>query len=1151
MLKKITVGYLIFLNVILFAQNSNTILWRISGKNMAKPSYVFGTIHIKDKRVFQVNDSIFDYIQNCDAFACELHPDSLNALVFSTLNKKDTSDAFKKSLNSKEYDAINKKLQNDLGLSLNQIKSKNYKFLKLLLNPLKQKSDDYPTFLDGYLMAIAKRKNREIVGLENTRSQEEGINSINNQEEQKKEIIDLSKDNISNDVTEELIKLYLSGKIDRIQENTSLLSYEVQHDLIYIRNRTMAYTIDSIIKTKPLFATCGAAHLGGDNGIIQLLKDMGYTLTPVFSDKKTYLTLKNLPQNFDTWQTITSNNLGFKYQLPGAPVFYSQEIMYAGMQMYVDITSGSSYIIMPFSSVVDVTDKQKIYSKFLETIKKKAYGEVLKTNKPITYNGSEGIEVQYKASSQADVKLRLFIENNILYTFLVTYPSNNIDTEESNHFFNSIVFSKPVNSNVFNYSNKPWGLVIDLPEKPFEKTDHTNVDNTRIEILTVKSSDNILGIHYLLQFTEAGAGRYYTNDSVVLNRIHKHFSGNKNLVSITDSLFVYQGSRCQQTIAQFDDQSTVVNWTMLRGFKLYNLMAIMSKNILDKKLHEGVFRSIKFSSDNLSDFKIIKSPVDSSLLFNLPQEFANNNSEDTINEGNSDKNPLYRSFDPKTGITYYLEKHEESDYYYTISDSATWKNIENRIVSYSDTLLSVKDFPLKKVHAKEFIIKPKNSTIITHHVVLDFGKFQYDFYSYLPEKDSNARNLYPFVNIEYSKIYKSEFTSDTTAFRKLLTDAFSKDTIIKDKSRSEFYSFKFNNNMFGQIKEILNSPDFPIDTSGQNQFDVKYKLINNLNDLNSDLTIDFVREKLYSNTTEKEYLPQYAKVLAGMKTIYATVELEKFFKTHLSDLNKYSSSFYNIKDSLELSLILFPTVLEAFSKDTSENYSLINLTKILLDTGLLKYEMVKPYEEKIAEQSRSYQSQKSDSKYIFDSYYNDNILAILNHSLNKTFIYNHCNELCKSKNSWCAYYGTYYLLKNDQPVNSKLILSFAKTPYFRNYLCNDYREIKRLDAFPEKYKNQLSFAEADLYSYAYNADEIELTKTEFVSKKNIKYKGKDAEFYFFKIKYEGDDNFYLGITGPYYIGEALDNNGAKTGIFYDEAYSKTLEEEYLEKYLEE
>lgn len=1140
MVKKIALLSFLLCSTTFFSQTSNSILWRISGKNLVKPSYVYGTIHIKDKRVFNVNDSVLNFIQQCDAFACELHPDSLNALIFTSMSKKDTTaDGFKKYLDSKEYELVNKKLQKDIGLNLSQIKNKNMKFLKLLLNPVKQKADDYPTFLDGYLMQIAKRTNRNIVGLEYIKSHDEALNSLGSKDDLKKEIVDLSKEENSEDKLEQLIKLYLNGDINKIQENTTLMSYESQHDLIYVRNRIMAHSIDSILRSKTLFATCGAAHLGGDNGIINLLKEKGYTVTPVFPAKTSYLSLTSLPQNFSNWQTVSNSNLGFSCQLPGAPASYFKGGNYSDMQMYIDIGSGFTYAIFPMASSLDINDKQKIYGKLLESLKKSAYDNALLYNKEVSHKGSDGIEVEYLSTKTISVKIRIFIENNILYTFFVIYPSGKADNKEFEYFFSNISFNKPVKGDVYSYTNKQWGFEMDLPVKPFEKTDVSREGTTRVEALSFKSSDNVTGIHYYFECTEAGEGRYYTNDSILLYGIRNRFSGMKELLDMKDSLFTLNGNKYNQTTAFFNDNSTLVSWTILKGFKLYKLKAVMSRNTYNTGAYQSAFQSFKFLPASTDHYKMVKTPLDSLLTIRLPQEFKKTPKKSE--EAAESKNPLYRSFDANTGLTYYMQKIEGSDYYYSVSDSVYWKKVQKRLVNYFDTLLYSRELNINGLKAKELIVKDKKETTITRHLVFGFGKDQYDLYAYLPENDSSERSLLPFKNVHYSGNYKEKIVSDTSAFRRLVTDVFSPDSTIKKKSRSAFYQFKLTANVFSQVKDVLNSPNYVADTTGYVEFNIKTRLLNSLDDLEPSVTYDYIKAKLNDPKTEKELLPHYASALASIKTKQAYETLNTFYATHLLGLNEYSGSLFIARDSFGLATILYPAILEAFAKDTAENYALINLTTLLLDSGLLKYEQVKPYEADLFKQSLTYAGQVTDKKLIFETSYNEGLLDILGYAPDKTNLYDHLNQLAASKNHWAAYYASYYLLKYNQPVKEKVTESIAAHPYLRNLMYNGYGELKRLDAFPRKYKNQQSLAEADLFGTAYDSDEVEISKMEFMKKKTELLEGRKAEFYLFKVSFNDEDT-YLAFAGPYYVGEEPSNVGAKTTIYYDEVYYKGSED---------
>ena len=53
------------------------LLWEITGKNMPKPSYLFGTMHVSNKLAFNLSDSFYHCIRNADIVALETDPQQL------------------------------------------------------------------------------------------------------------------------------------------------------------------------------------------------------------------------------------------------------------------------------------------------------------------------------------------------------------------------------------------------------------------------------------------------------------------------------------------------------------------------------------------------------------------------------------------------------------------------------------------------------------------------------------------------------------------------------------------------------------------------------------------------------------------------------------------------------------------------------------------------------------------------------------------------------------------------------------------------------------------------------------------------------------------------------------------------------------------
>src|SRR5690606_12331240 len=72
-----------------------------------------------------------------------------------------------------------------------------------------------------------------------------------------------------------------SNLIDSLDQ--AIYTEHYLNNMLYIRNRNMAAKLDSLVRNAKLFAGIGAAHLRGKNGVIQLLRDKGYTVSPLVS----------------------------------------------------------------------------------------------------------------------------------------------------------------------------------------------------------------------------------------------------------------------------------------------------------------------------------------------------------------------------------------------------------------------------------------------------------------------------------------------------------------------------------------------------------------------------------------------------------------------------------------------------------------------------------------------------------------------------------------------------------------------------------------------------------------------------------------------------------------------------------------------------
>lgn len=237
-----------------FAQEikpSHQLLWKITGKNLKKPSYLFGSFHSNDPRLFDFSDST--YIALLDAESVVLETDIY--AMFTEVDARLTSPELRFDSKGKPYTINSKASISKYG-----------------------NEDGRPQFLDAYFQQIAYNSNKQFFPLETFESQLEVFDQIYNKQPRQ---LSLKTQVISQ---ENLLSTYINGDIESLRQLlfTQLTNYGEAFDLLISkRNYTMVAGIDTLLKKNGLFIAVGAAHLSGQDGIIQLLRNKGYHLHPV------------------------------------------------------------------------------------------------------------------------------------------------------------------------------------------------------------------------------------------------------------------------------------------------------------------------------------------------------------------------------------------------------------------------------------------------------------------------------------------------------------------------------------------------------------------------------------------------------------------------------------------------------------------------------------------------------------------------------------------------------------------------------------------------------------------------------------------------------------------------------------------------------
>jgi len=263
------------------AQQKSSLLWEISGKDFKQPSYVFGTFHAMCKTDFDFHDSIKSTLSKTSLLVEELDMTdaSLQVKMMQSLASSKTIASY---FADSTFQQISKRFQEITGMPLTMLN--NFKpFMGISLLMLKSLPCAEQVQPEMLLIQYAKTKNIPVKGLEQVEEQLATIDKqpLDSQAVSLQKMV-MSFDSVQQAFTK-LTQVYKQKNIDSLYAfmRSSGLDEAFETALLTERNLRWIPRIKSIAAKQPSFFAVGSGHLGGDQGVIALLRKEGYTVKPV------------------------------------------------------------------------------------------------------------------------------------------------------------------------------------------------------------------------------------------------------------------------------------------------------------------------------------------------------------------------------------------------------------------------------------------------------------------------------------------------------------------------------------------------------------------------------------------------------------------------------------------------------------------------------------------------------------------------------------------------------------------------------------------------------------------------------------------------------------------------------------------------------
>jgi hypothetical protein len=245
-------------------------------------SYLYGTIHIQNPKVFKYVEELLPYIRECEVYSPEMVIDQVDGADFNAGAMLAENKSLSALLGESQREKLRLFVDDNLGQPIEMFDR--YKPIVLAFEIVRLFiADGEGDSLDSYLLRSARSQNRKIVGLESFHDQLNTLNDIpideqinylmgmvDNMEQYRQEYL-------------EIVDAYLQEDVDKM---LAIMRQSAISDVMYqilntSRNITMADRIVEMTRENQVFYAFGAGHFAGDEGVVGLLRNRGFVIEPI------------------------------------------------------------------------------------------------------------------------------------------------------------------------------------------------------------------------------------------------------------------------------------------------------------------------------------------------------------------------------------------------------------------------------------------------------------------------------------------------------------------------------------------------------------------------------------------------------------------------------------------------------------------------------------------------------------------------------------------------------------------------------------------------------------------------------------------------------------------------------------------------------
>lgn len=1148
-----------------------SLLWEITGNGLKKPSYLFGTMHVSSKMVFHLADSFYIGIHNADMVALETNPESWQEDMSKFEFNRDFGNydysmhGYSTGLN--EYLSINtlriprydKKIERTLYSNPASINN-------LLYRTYGNESSDFEedTYLDMYIYQCGKKWGKKVAGVEKYGESMKLMLEAYKDAAKDKNKKERSFDNEEGYSANNLQEAYRTGNLDWLDSINRYNSFSSAFDekFLYRRNEIQAGSIDSILKTgQSLFVGVGAAHLPGNRGVIEILRDKGYTVRPVKmgerdSQHKNQVEKLRVPVTFTT-QTAFDGM--YKVDIPGK--FYEFGDMGLPGQQYADMANGSYYMVSRIMTGAGMWghSTDKVYRVIDSLLYENVPGKIV-SKTAITRNGYKGFDITNRTRRGDLQRYNIFITPFEILVFKMSGTGDYVkDGEESKKFFGSIQLKEFNNTSGQNTSKKfspaYGGFAVSFPHEPYVGNDGSWVYD---------AEDKTTKTQFRLVRTDIHNHHFVEEDTFDLDLLDESFASSDFIDKTTSrKQATWKGYPALDVQYKGKNGDVYLNRYIIQGPHYYSLIthgrqeSVAMKNFLNSfEIRPLVYRPAKETTDTTL-YYTVKTPVFPSTdkekldIPNYNLLLDGDDDEDKLLEEGGFRTKIIENDTTGEKILVAFYKSGRYDY---IKDTAASKDRRNWFV-FEDTgwiLRSGKNYELPdNTVVAEGMASDKGSSraIMTKSFYRNgIGYGLLTLTDTLTPPSDFVRNVYDSFRPADTLKGTNPFVKKTRLF---FDDFLSKDSTAHQRAVKGLYLISFDSTDLPDLKKAVSS----LGWNEKKYLDTKKSLIKKLDNISTPGSADYLGQLYYAagDTVELQYT--ILEALLQQETAHAYAVFRDIITNEPPVLNVNSVRGWNnnssplipgyglsrrysydnenfmdeLYDSLQLTRAILPDLLPLLNIDDYK-YTVMQLLGEMIDSNLVstrdydiyfskflleaKQELKK---QSIAEKKKAIDKAEEDKegkKNAYLSIYEDDNKDRGNDNLSlyatlllpfwdaRPNVQPVINQMLASDDRRLKYNTLLLLMRNKRPYPDSMLEYFAESDEFRYELYSDLDGIGVQKKFPAQFKTQLHLAKSRLLREKFYGKPDSLV---FINRLSADVKGKKGWVYFFKYKNKKDD----------------------------------------------